>query len=74
MSSAKSLFGGFTTMVYCILIGIIINISLAHGLDVMLVKFGSMGMFDVPAVWDSSAVVTAVKRQEYDKYKEPNEV
>jgi hypothetical protein len=95
MSSAKSLFNGFTVMIYCILIGIIMNISYAHGLDVMLVKFGTMGMFDVPAVWNSSATVTrlvnlfylmmyiipalgvgyffitAVKRQEYDRYKEP---
>jgi len=95
MSSAKSLFNGFMVMVYCVFIGIALNISLAHGLDVMLVKFADLGVFDVSAVWDSSATVTslvnlfylmeyvipaigvayfivsATRRQEYDKYKEP---
>ena len=94
MSSANSLFKGFSVMVYCLVLGLALNISLAHGLDSMLVKFGEMGVFDVPSIWDSSAVVTrlvnmfylmmyiipmigvayfvltAVRRQEYDKYKE----
>lgn len=95
MSSAKSLINGFMVMMYCVIIGIILNISLAHGLDVMLVKFADIGMFDVPAVWDPTSNVTrhvnlfylmmylipalgiayfflsAVKQQEYDRYKEP---
>ena len=58
MSSSKALFNGFMVMIYCLIIGVVLNISLAHGLDVMLVKFGNMGVFDVPDVWDSSNMVT----------------
>ena len=58
MSSSKALFNGFMVMIYCLIIGVVLNISLAHGLDVMLMKFGNMGVFDVPAAWDSSNMVT----------------
>lgn len=58
MSSSKALFNGFMVMVYCIILGVVLNISLAHGLDVMLVQFADLGMFDVPDAWDSAASVT----------------
>ncbi len=58
MSSSKALFNGFMVMIYCLIIGVVLNMSLAHGLDVMLVKFDALGMFDVPAAWDSAGKVT----------------
>ena len=58
MSSAKSLINGFMVMMHCVLMGIILNISLAYGLDEMLVKFAGIGMFDVPAVWDPTSNIT----------------
>lgn len=60
MSSSKAIVNGFMVMVYCLIIGIVLNISLAHGLDVMLVKFDALGMFDVPAAWDSASKVTSL--------------
>lgn len=81
-------------MIFCILLGIILNVTLAYGVDELLIRFGHVGAYDVASTWDTSAslarivnafyllmyiipafgiaffILAAVRRQEYDKYKE----
>lgn len=76
------------------MLGVILNVTLAYGVDELLVRFGDVGCYDVAAEWDTSTslarivnafyllmyiipafgigffFLAAVRRQEYDKYKE----
>lgn len=60
MSSPRSLVGSFVIMLFCVLLGIILNVTLAYGVDELLVRFGNVGCYDVSAVWDTSASLARI--------------
>lgn len=42
-------------MMWCALVGVILNVTLAYALDVMLVDFARTGIFDIGFTWDTTA-------------------
>lgn len=60
MSSPKSLVNSFVIMLFCVMLGVILNVTLAYGVDELLVRFGNAGCYDVAAKWDTSASLARI--------------
>lgn len=55
MSSAKSLFDSFFVFIFLLIFAFLVDLSIGHAIDEVLVSFAERGMFsDVTHQWDSS--------------------
>ena len=55
MSSAKSLFDSFFVFIFLLIFAVLVDISIGHAIDEVLISFSERGMFSlVDASWDSS--------------------
>jgi hypothetical protein len=55
MSSAKSLFDSFFLFIFLLIFAILVDFSIGHAIDEVLVSFAERGLFsDVTADWDAS--------------------
>jgi hypothetical protein len=55
MSSARSLFDSFFVFIFLLIFAIIVDFSIGHAIDEILISFAARGLFsDVTTAWDSS--------------------
>ena len=55
MSSAKSLFDSFFVFIFLLIFAVLVDVSIGHAIDEVLVSFAERGLFSgVTSEWDAS--------------------